>query len=284
MIQWHPLFAQLLRPLVESHYDVQTGMPVGDVPRSADLVLLRRTTTTAPPFRGLWRHLTIWNVLEFKGPTVSARVNDLDLLIELGLGIGRRLAEERRRQREAAIDRGEISFWYLANHPGRRFLRDARKFLEGLTPLGPGVWQAAVLGRPLLLASNRDLPVEPDTVPVHLLVKEEVEKTRAVAQEVAAEPELWRLYGGWVLELYPDLSAEVREMARAKGHGPNLNWRPVIEAVGLKQLIQEIGPKPLLDEVGVDRIVKEVGPERILDVAVAQLTPKQLRELKKRLP
>jgi hypothetical protein len=279
MIQWHPLFAQLLRPMVESHYDVQTGMAVGDAPRSADLVLLRRTAATPPPFEGLWRHLTAWNVLEFKGPTVSARVSDLDVLIELGLGIERRLGEERRKQREAAVERGEVSFWYLANHLGRRFRRDATKLLNGLTDLGPGLWQANVLGRRLLMTSNRDLPVEADTVPVHLLVREAAEKTLAVAREIITQPQLRQLYGGWVLELFPDLSAEVKEMARTKGKGPNLGWGPVIKAIGAKELIRQIGPELLMKD-----LLKEVGPEQVLDAAIAQLTPEQLRELKKRLP
>src|SRR5262249_38681203 len=65
MVQWHPLFAQLLRPLVEAYYDVQTNVPVGDAPRAADLVLLQRTSAAAPPFRGLWQWLSTWNVLEF---------------------------------------------------------------------------------------------------------------------------------------------------------------------------------------------------------------------------
>jgi hypothetical protein len=69
MTQWHPIFARLLRPAVESHYQVETTMPVGDAPREADFVLLRRTGHGALPFRGLWRHLTAWNILEFKGPT-----------------------------------------------------------------------------------------------------------------------------------------------------------------------------------------------------------------------
>jgi hypothetical protein len=56
--------------MVEDYYEVQTNVPVGDVPREADLVLLRRTTVTAPPFLGLWRHLTAWNILEYKGPSV----------------------------------------------------------------------------------------------------------------------------------------------------------------------------------------------------------------------
>src|SRR5947209_19687238 len=91
MTQWHPIFAQLLRPAVETHYEVQTTVPVGDAPREADFVLLRRTVSAAPPFRGLWRHLTTWNILEFKGPSVVPRCGDVDLLVELGLGIDRRL-------------------------------------------------------------------------------------------------------------------------------------------------------------------------------------------------
>jgi|GEM_PF-3008206 len=70
-MQWHPLFANLLRPVVEDYYDVQTNMAVGDMPREADLVLLRRTHEGTLPFQGLWKHLTTWNILEFKGPTAS---------------------------------------------------------------------------------------------------------------------------------------------------------------------------------------------------------------------
>src|SRR6266849_3171015 len=113
MVQWHPLFAELLRLLVESHYEVQTDVPVGDVPRKADLVLLRRTSREPPPFQGLWRWLTAWNVLEFKGPSVTARLADLDLLIELGLGIHRRLGTEHRKQRQLRVPRQELSLWYL---------------------------------------------------------------------------------------------------------------------------------------------------------------------------
>src|SRR3954453_1576585 len=118
MIQWHPLFAHLLRFLVEDYYSVETNMPVGDLPREADIVLLRRTSATPPPFHGIWRHLTSWNVLEFKGPTDDPALRDLDLLVEVGLGIDRRLNEQRVRDELAALERAEVSFWYLANHLG----------------------------------------------------------------------------------------------------------------------------------------------------------------------
>jgi hypothetical protein len=103
MKQWHPLFAQLLRPLLQGYYEVQTDVPVGDLPRQADLVVLRRTSRQPPAFRGLWKGLTTWNVLEFKGPSVSARLGHLSLLTELGLGIERRLNEECARKKRRPL-------------------------------------------------------------------------------------------------------------------------------------------------------------------------------------
>jgi hypothetical protein len=94
-MQWHPLFVKMLRPLVQEHYAVETNLPVGDAPRSAHIVLVRRTSTGPLPFHGLLHHLTTWNILEFNGRSVSARLRDLDLLVELGLGVDRRLNEER---------------------------------------------------------------------------------------------------------------------------------------------------------------------------------------------
>src|SRR5258708_5512858 len=49
MTQWHPIFAQLLRPAVEAYYEVETTFPVGDAPREADFVLLRWTKVALPP-------------------------------------------------------------------------------------------------------------------------------------------------------------------------------------------------------------------------------------------
>jgi hypothetical protein len=299
--QWHPLFAKLLRPLVESHYEVETNMTVGDAPRAADLVLLRRTTSTPLPFQGLWRRLTIWNVLEFKGPSVSARIDDLALLVELGLGIHRRLNERRRKDGEAQVERAEMSFWYLAPQLGRRFLADARALLGPLEALGPGISRVRILGHSLLLVSNRQVPVERDSVPVHLLTKEPLETGQRIAQVLAAQPDLWTMYGAWLALTFPALWEEVRRMARRKGSGPVLDMRPLIEHMGLaevirqagvKNLIGELGVKALIDEVGLKRVVDEVGVERVAAEVIAekglpwfiqQLTAEQRKELKRLL-
>ena len=65
--QWHPVFAELLRPLVESHFEVRTDVAVGDRPRQADVVLLRRTRAGSLASLGLWSRLTPGNALEYKG-------------------------------------------------------------------------------------------------------------------------------------------------------------------------------------------------------------------------
>ncbi len=56
-MQWHPLFANMLRPIVQEHCEVETNVPVGDGPRAADILLVRRTSAGPPPFRGLLHHL-----------------------------------------------------------------------------------------------------------------------------------------------------------------------------------------------------------------------------------
>ncbi len=260
MTQWHPVFAQLLRPLVEGHYEVRTNVPVGDAPRSADILLLRRTSTTAPPFQGLWRSLTTWNVLEFKGPTVSARVADLDLLIELGLGIERRLNAEQSRQRRPAVPRGEVSFWYLANHRGRRFLADARALLGELEALAAGVWRVRLLERPLVLVSGRELAVERDSVPVHLLGREPLPNTEAVAHLLGRQPDLWDLYGEWIVSTHPAVWEELLHMARAKKPPFTVDLERLMDVVGKKEFLRKVGQ--LVEKVGLDEWLAQLPPQR----------------------
>jgi hypothetical protein len=278
--QWHPLFAQVLRPLVEEHYDVETNFPVGDAPREADIVLLRRKKRR-PPFRGLWRHLTEWNVFEFKGRTVSARVRDLDLLVELGLGIDRRLNEERGRTGRPFLPSSETSFWYVANELGRRFLRDAEAKLGTLELLTGGVWRCQVLQHLVFLVSSVAAPVERDTAPLHLLAEESPETEHELARVIVEEPGLWEMYAPILGTLHANVWTEAKRMARSKKKNVEdyFNLQPLIDTVGVAKVAQAVGVKPLIDELGIDAVVKEIGIEELL----AHLTPEQLRELKRRM-
>ena len=188
--QWHPIFTYLLRSLVEDHYEVQTNLPVGDLPREADIVLVRRTSDR-PPFQTLLHYLTTWNVIEFKGRSVSARFRDLDLLVELGLGVDRKLNEDRAREGLEHLGPEEVSFWYIVNHIGDRFLDEARTIFGTLEEASPGVWRSQILSRPVFLIDSVGVAVDRESVAVHLVGEESPEIEKELARVIAEEPVYW---------------------------------------------------------------------------------------------
>jgi hypothetical protein len=278
--QWHPVFAELLRPLVESHYEIQTEVPVGDAPRKADFVLLRRTRAGQLPAGGLWRDLTAWSVLEYKGPTVSPRDEDLDALVELGLGIRRRLIEERASAGHPTLAPSEVSLWYLAHRLGRRLLRGWRGRMPGLREHGPGVWRWDVLGHPVFLVSGRELPVEEASLPLHLISRESSASERAAARLVAGRGELWDRYSAWLASLHPALFEEVIDMAKRTREKPYPDLAPIVKMMGLDWVVEHLGAQKVLQVLGPKRYVEEAGgAEKFL----SGLSPEQREEFKRLL-
>jgi hypothetical protein len=271
--QWHPLFAHLLRPVVQPFYEVETNVPVGDVPREADLVLLRKKTASAPSFRGIWQRLTTWSILEYKSPEVTPEITDIDLLVELGLGIQRRLNEQRTMRGLKRHDCGEVSFWYLANRLGRRFLDRCSRRIGTLEPAGAGIWRAQILERQIFLVSNADLPIDAESLPLHLVSFAPHATELAVARFVAGQPDLQAAYSQWLITLHEEAWKEVRSMARAsekalidvKALVEFVGLDSVIEQVGLEHVIDEVGLKRVIDHAGLKRVIDEVGLKRVID-------------------
>ena len=165
--QWHPLFARLLTILIEDYYEVQTEVPVSDLPRRGDLWLIRRQGTATPHFRGLWSHLTDWNLVEFKGPSDEAEIDDLELLVHVGTGLTYR-QNEKRQPDEPRVTNRQVSFWYLARKLGDTFLSHARTRMH-LEYETSGLWRGSVWGHPVWLLAYEDAAIEEDTVPLYLL-------------------------------------------------------------------------------------------------------------------
>ena len=46
--QWHPLFIHLLGLLIEDYYKIDPEVPVSDLPRRADLLIIRRKEAREP--------------------------------------------------------------------------------------------------------------------------------------------------------------------------------------------------------------------------------------------
>jgi hypothetical protein len=72
-----------------------------------------------------------------------------------------------------------------------------------LAALRPGLWRSHVLLRLVFLASAIDLPVEEESLPLHVIGKEPPATEREVARLVVERPELQTRYGGWLATLHP---------------------------------------------------------------------------------
>jgi hypothetical protein len=159
---------------------------------------------------------------------------------------------------------------------------------------------------------SRDaLPVERDSVPLHLVSREPVDSERALLREVVAQPGFWQLYGAWLGYLHPAIWEEARRMAQLSGVEATPNFptgdiqifidffglKRVIDRIGLKRVVDEVGLKRVVDEVGLKRVVDEVGLKRVVDEVglkrvvdelgpsafVAQLSPEQREEFRRLL-
>lgn len=264
MTQWHPIFSHLLRAVLQDYYEVQTNVPVGDLPREADIILLRRAGKTKPPFRTLWSHLTRWNVLEFKGRTESARVEDIDLLIEVGLGIQRRLQEKDK----SRVARAEVSFWYSANHLGKRFLRDVIELTGELTPVAAGLWRGSIVGRPLWLLSNRDVMADLESAAVRIVSEQSVGELTELARVVVSSEDSWRTFGPWLAFVGPAKWKEICEMARKRKRGDIdagsifRTFCELLEDAGPERLKKEDAPRKMLEMIGLDAYLAVLSPEQ----------------------
>jgi hypothetical protein len=153
---------------------------------------------------------------------------------------------------------------------------------------GPGVWRCALLGRLLFLVSGIDVPVDEDSLPLHIISTEPTETGRQVVDLLASRPALWDEFSSWLATLHPALWEEVRSMSKTTGKGFGFHIKPVIEEVGLGRVLEEVGYKKVIEEVGLERVIAEVGLGEILkhlsmEELLAGLTPSQRRELKERL-
>lgn len=296
-MQWHPLASQLLRSMLQADFDLQTNVSVGDVPREADLVLLRRRARGPTSFRGIWTGLTTWNILEYKSPDVTPRIDDIDRLVELGLGVERRLNEERRKQHVHPAPASEVSFWLLANRLSGLLIERSCARLGSAEPWRQGVWRSVVLGRALFLVSITELEVERETVPLHIVSKGPYATQVAVARYVLEHPGLRPIYEQWVFGLHERAWKEARAMVRAVEDEIEVDVKGFVEHFGLDRVIRQVGLKRVIDAVGLDRVIAEAGVRRVIaelgldrviaevgiDELLAKLTPAQRRALKKRL-
>jgi hypothetical protein len=138
------------------------------------------------------------------------------------------------------------------------------------------------------LVSSIHLPVEEDSLPLHLVGHEPLDTERQVARLVADSSELQQRYGGWVASLHPTAWKEVEAMAKATGIPLPIDLRPAIESLGLDRVLEQIGIDRVIEQIGPDRVIERLGDKELikrigLDRFLAGLSPTDRRELKRRL-
>jgi hypothetical protein len=143
---------------------VQPEVSVSDLPRRGDLLLIRRQTDEAPPFEGLWSHLTDGNVVEFKGPGDHAHEDDLELLVHVGTGRTVRFNEERLAARQERLTNRPVALWLIVPTLGETFLGNARLRAAFDYQTG-GLWRGSVWGHRVWLVSAHEADPRHQTRP-----------------------------------------------------------------------------------------------------------------------
>ncbi len=266
MRQWHPLFAYFLRQVLEGRYEILTNFAVGDVPREADVVVLRRNALRGPQLRHLWKWLTSWNIIEFKGPTVRPRESHLDLLVELGLGVARRLNDQRGRDKLRPLTPHQISWWYVVREmPGSQRGKWERR-VGRLSQVEAGLWRGTVLGYPLYLVSSIETPLDEESLPLHLLGARRPQEEAALAQYVLGHADAYCHYAPWMFALHTRVwKKEQAVSGKVIDDNLEIDWTPVVEEFGLDLLIRQIGLAKVIGEVGLAKVIEEVGLAKVIE-------------------
>jgi hypothetical protein len=142
--------------------------------------------------------------------------------------------------------------------------------LGKLEAVEAGVWKSVVLNHPCFLVSAVELPVDDDSLPLHVLGVESLERQVAVGQFVLEAAERLHAYGSMFAALHPAAWKEVETMAKTRRGGLDFDLSPIVEGMGLKKVIEQIGKKDVLEQMDVKDILEN-------------LTPAKRRELRRRL-
>jgi hypothetical protein len=278
--QWHPLFAHLLKLLVGEWYDVQTEVPVSDLPRRGDVLVVRRQGAATPPFQGLWSHLTDWNILEFKGPTDEPEEDDLELLMAVGTGLTYRFNEQRREAGQPRLENRQVALWYLAPRLGETFLGHAR-LRAAFNYEGNGLWRGQAWGHRIWLFSYRDAAVEADALPLFILDREQPAPV-GLGQLVAGHQELLQSFGAWVQTFRPTLWEEIRVMATTPGS--IIDWEAVAKVTDVTEVLRVIPPETIMQFLGEEQAIRLLGPEQLFEKLLTSLPAERIQELLRKHP
>ena len=147
---------------------------------------------------------------------------------------------------------------------GRRFLQAAAGGLQDWGLRSPGVWHGRVLGHPVFLVSTVDLPVDDDSLPLHVLAAEPPAREREVGEFLTATDERLAAYGGAFSVFHRATWREVETMAERKRRAPLIDISPLVETLGLREIIRQIGEEEVIRQIGEQELIRRIGEEEVI--------------------
>jgi hypothetical protein len=123
------------------------------------------------------------------------------------------------------------------------------------------------------------LPVEEDSLPLHVVGIEPATVERQVAKLVVEQPELLARYGGFLAGLHSKVWKEFEAMARTAKRELKFDLRPAIESLGLRTVLEQVGVDRVIEALGKKEVIRRIGVDDIL----ANLSPAERQALKRRL-
>jgi len=266
--QWDPLVAESLKLLLDEYYEIETEVPVSELPRKVDLLVIHRQKGAQPHFEGLWSHLTDWNILKYKGPNDTPHDDDLERLVHVGTGLTYKLNENLPVASPKRLPVHRVSFWYIAPSLSQPFIAEASR----RTPLKyetGGVWSGQVWGHPIWLVSVNETPIEVDTIPLRLIHHTPTEQKQLSKLLLSKAHELKR-FAGLLYTWNPDLWKEIQAMALLGTDGPQLQWEKLREYADLSGAIDCLPPSVVIDKLGVAKAIETIGRQRVIETIGAQ--------------
>lgn len=270
--QWHPLFAKLLKALLDVHYRIDVEVAVSELPRRGDFLVVKRLPGRSP-FAGVWGNLTDTNVIEFKGMSDAPDESDLDLFGHVALGLAHKHNEARHAQGQARLAPHELSLWFVAKELGETFLSAMRTRCLPRDYEGDGVWKARLMGHPLFFVSGRLLPnYELDSLPFKAMDAERP-MSKQLSEMVAQDAGLLREYGETLMLHQPASWKEIVIMAQQAGLP--VDWAAVGEVTDLTGAVRALPVKKVIEAIAPNDLIEAILQESWLRRLVEQMTPEQ---------
>jgi len=109
-----------------------------------------------------------------------------------------------------------------------------------------------------------DLPVDDESLPLHVLAAEPAAREREVGQFLTATEERLAVYGSIFSVFHEATWREVEIMAQRNRRTFTIDISPVVETLGLEEIIRQIGEEKVIRLIGEEKVIRQIGEEKVI--------------------